>query len=44
MTIAQDEASSVVFGMPRRAIELGSAEMVMSLDEIAEYLRQVGTT
>ena len=44
VTIAQDEASSVVFGMPRRAIELGSAEMVMSLDEIAEYLRQVGTT
>ncbi|MGI6038533.1 MAG: protein-glutamate methylesterase/protein-glutamine glutaminase [Limnochordia bacterium] len=39
MTIAQDEASSVVFGMPRRAIELGSAQRVMSLDEITEYLR-----
>lgn len=44
VTIAQDEASSVVFGMPRRAIELGSAQLVMSLDEIAEYLQQVGTT
>ena len=39
-TIAQDEASSVVFGMPRAAIELGAAERVMSLEKIpAEMLR-----
>jgi two-component system, chemotaxis family, protein-glutamate methylesterase/glutaminase len=39
-TIAQDEASSVVFGMPRAAIELSAAERVMSLDKIpAEVLR-----
>jgi two-component system chemotaxis response regulator CheB len=39
-TIAQDEASSVVFGMPRAAIELGAAQKVVSLDKIpAEVLR-----
>jgi len=34
-TIAQDEATSVVFGMPREAIRLGSAERVLPLDAIA---------
>jgi two-component system chemotaxis response regulator CheB len=39
-TLAQDEASCVVFGMPRAAIELGAAERVVSLDKIpAEVLR-----
>ncbi|MCG2577949.1 chemotaxis response regulator protein-glutamate methylesterase [Dechloromonas sp. XY25] len=33
-TIAQDEASSVVFGMPKEAIKLGGAEQVMSLERI----------
>jgi two-component system chemotaxis response regulator CheB len=33
-TIAQDEATCVVFGMPRAAIELGAAEKVLPLDEI----------
>jgi two-component system, chemotaxis family, protein-glutamate methylesterase/glutaminase len=33
-TIAQDEATSVVFGMPREAILLGAAGRVLSLDEI----------
>ncbi|WP_333654491.1 protein-glutamate methylesterase/protein-glutamine glutaminase [Dissulfurispira sp.] len=37
-TIAQDEASSVVFGMPKRAIELGAADRVISLDEIAKII------
>ncbi len=35
-TIAQDEASSIVFGMPKRAIELEAAEKVLPLDDIAE--------
>jgi two-component system, chemotaxis family, protein-glutamate methylesterase/glutaminase len=33
-TIAQDEASCVVFGMPKAAIELGAADRVVSLDLI----------
>jgi two-component system, chemotaxis family, protein-glutamate methylesterase/glutaminase len=33
-TIAQDEKSCVVFGMPREAIERGSADEVVSLDGI----------
>jgi two-component system chemotaxis response regulator CheB len=35
ITIAQDEASCVVFGMPREAIRLGAAGHVMPLDQIA---------
>ncbi len=37
-TIAQDEASSVIFGMPAEAIKLGAADMVKSTDEITSYL------
>ncbi|APX93002.1 chemotaxis response regulator protein-glutamate methylesterase [Halomonas sp. 1513] len=38
VTLAQDEASCVVFGMPREAIALGGASEVVSLDEIAPRL------
>lgn len=34
-TIAQDEATCVVFGMPREAIVLGAAEQVLPLEAIA---------
>jgi two-component system chemotaxis response regulator CheB len=37
-TIAQDEASSVVFGMPREAIELEAAQQVVGLGEIASAI------
>jgi two-component system chemotaxis response regulator CheB len=37
-TIAQDEASCVVFGMPREAIHLGAAGQVLPLDRIASAL------
>ncbi len=37
-TLAQDEASCVVFGMPREAIALGGAVEVVGLDEIPERL------
>jgi len=37
-TIAQDEATSVVFGMPREAILLGGAEQVLPLEKIAPTL------
>ena len=35
-TIAQDEKSCVVFGMPKVAIELGGVDQVVSLDKIAQ--------
>jgi two-component system chemotaxis response regulator CheB len=38
LVIAQDEASSVVFGMPKVAIEQGLADRVLSLKEIARTL------
>ncbi len=34
-TLAQDEASCVVFGMPREAIRLGGADAVVALERIA---------
>jgi two-component system chemotaxis response regulator CheB len=34
-TIAQDQASCVVFGMPRSAIELGAVREVLPLERIA---------
>ncbi|MBN2166576.1 MAG: chemotaxis response regulator protein-glutamate methylesterase [Marinilabiliaceae bacterium] len=37
-TIAQDEASSVVFGMPREAIKLGAANKVLGLDKISHHI------
>jgi two-component system chemotaxis response regulator CheB len=40
-TLAQDESTSAVFGMPRAAIELGAVERVLPLDEIARTLVEV---
>jgi two-component system chemotaxis response regulator CheB len=37
-TVAQDEASCVVFGMPREAIRLGAADHVAPLHRIADEL------
>ncbi|MBM6551744.1 protein-glutamate methylesterase/protein-glutamine glutaminase [Marinomonas ostreistagni] len=37
-TVAQDEESCVVFGMPREAIELGAATKVAALDRIGATL------
>jgi two-component system, chemotaxis family, protein-glutamate methylesterase/glutaminase len=33
-TIAQDEASCAVFGMPKEAIKLGAAKRIMPLSEM----------
>jgi two-component system chemotaxis response regulator CheB len=38
MTIAQDETSCIVFGMPREAIECGAVDKVMSLTTVADEL------
>ncbi|MFT3966766.1 MAG: chemotaxis response regulator protein-glutamate methylesterase [Sphingobium sp.] len=35
-TIAQDKASCVVYGMPRAAVELGAADYVVNLSNIAD--------
>jgi len=40
-TIVQDESTSVVFGMPRAAIEIGAADSVLPLDDIADRIIQV---
>jgi two-component system chemotaxis response regulator CheB len=37
-TVAQDEASCVVFGMPREAIRMGAAQRVLPLSQIAGAL------
>ncbi len=42
-TIAQDEASCVVFGMPKEAIKVGAAVEVLPLDQIAGALQAAVT-
>lgn len=37
-TFAQDESSSTVYGMPRAAFELGAAEQVCHIDQIAQHV------
>lgn len=37
-TIAQDEHTSVVFGMPKEAVRLGAAESVVPLDRVAKTI------
>ena len=39
-TIAQDEKSCVVFGMPKEAIKLNAVDKVMPLDQIAPYVQK----
>jgi two-component system chemotaxis response regulator CheB len=40
-TIAQDEATSVVFGMPGEAVKMGAADAVLPLTEIPERVIQL---
>ena len=42
-TIAQDEASSVVWGMPGAVVEMGAANKVLPLHKIAEYIMKSAT-
>lgn len=41
LTLAQDEATSVVFGMPGEAVKLGAAHHVLPLPEIGPMLARV---
>jgi len=43
LTIAQDEATSVVYGMPREAAILGAATHILALGEIGARLAALQT-
>ena len=42
-TVAQDEATSVIYGMPRRAVELGGVDASLPVDQIASAIVQATT-
>lgn len=44
VTIAQDEASSVVFGMPKAAINLNAVDKVLGLEQIPAALHALNST
>jgi two-component system, chemotaxis family, protein-glutamate methylesterase/glutaminase len=41
-TVAQDEASCVVYGMPKEAVKLGAAEQIIPLDQIPDSIALFG--
>lgn len=41
LTLAQDQASSVVYGMPRAAVEKGAVDRVLSLYEVGDFLNDL---
>jgi two-component system, chemotaxis family, protein-glutamate methylesterase/glutaminase len=41
LTLAQDEGTSVVYGMPREAVLLGAAQLVLPLDQIGPQIVQL---
>lgn len=43
-TIAQDEATSVVYGMPREAVLLGAAQRVLPISEIGQALASLSSS
>jgi len=42
LTIAQDQESSIVFGMPDEAIKLGAADYILPPDKIMEMIIRIG--
>jgi two-component system chemotaxis response regulator CheB len=43
VTVAQDESTCVVFGMPREAIRLGAAQTVLPLDHMSQFIESHAT-
>jgi two-component system chemotaxis response regulator CheB len=43
LTIAQDEATSVVYGMPREAAACGAATHVLPIGDVGPFLKALGT-
>lgn len=43
MTAAQDEASSVIYGMPKVAADIGAAQHLVSLSELPAFLLQAAS-
>jgi two-component system chemotaxis response regulator CheB len=43
-TLAQDEASSVVWGMPGAAVKLGGAQDILPLTRVAEHIMRLAQT
>ena len=43
-TIAQDEATSAVYGMPKRAVETGCVDTVLPIDDVASGILDTITT
>jgi two-component system chemotaxis response regulator CheB len=43
-TMAQDEASSVVWGMPGAAVKLGGAQEILPLGKVAENIMRLAQT
>jgi two-component system chemotaxis response regulator CheB len=41
LTLAQDETTAVVFGMPKEAIQIGAAQQILALDQFAPTLAAV---
>lgn len=41
MTIAQDEKSCIIFGMPKQAIDRGAARQILALNEIGAALKRL---
>jgi two-component system chemotaxis response regulator CheB len=40
-TLAQDEETCVVFGMPREAIRMGAAEQIVPLQEVSAKIMEI---
>jgi two-component system chemotaxis response regulator CheB len=43
-TIAEDESSCVIFGMPKEAIKIGAAQFILHIDKIPEQILRLIST